>query len=41
MIGLGQMTEALDVAEQYNVNLKEELAMKLIPAAADNAHAKS
>jgi hypothetical protein len=40
MIGLGQMSEALDISEQYSVNLKEDLALKLIPAPADNPHAK-
>jgi len=31
MISLGDLNEALDAAERYNVNLKEELAQKLIP----------
>lgn len=38
MIGLGQTSEALDISEQYNVELKEESALKLIPPAADNAN---
>ena len=40
MIGLGQLDQALQIAEQEHVALKEEMAMKLIPpapAAADVA----
>jgi len=33
MISLGELDEALSVTETHNVNLKEELATKLIPAA--------
>jgi len=33
MISLNQFEEALTVSEQYGVNLKEEMAMKLLPPA--------
>jgi len=36
MIGLNQLDEALAITEKFNVNLKEEIVTKLIPAAADN-----
>ncbi len=31
MIQLGQFTEALQQAEKYNIALKEEFALKLVP----------
>ena len=32
MISLGNLDQALQIAEQEQVNLKEEMAMKLCPA---------
>ena len=36
MIGLGQLSEALEITEQYNVQLKEEQVTKLIPPTTEN-----
>ena len=36
MVSLNNLDEALKTAEQFNVNLKEELAKKLIPTDAKN-----
>lgn len=38
MIGLGQLSEALEITEQYNVQLKEEQVTKLIPPTTENPH---
>jgi intraflagellar transport protein 140 len=40
MISLGNMEDALGVAEMRNVEVKEELVMKLIPKAEATAHSK-
>jgi hypothetical protein len=40
MIGLGQLEDALNITEQYNLNLKEEQITKLIPPTTDNPNLK-
>lgn len=40
MIGLGKYEDALSVAEARNCDIKEELVMKLIPKAGQDAHSK-
>jgi len=40
MISLGNNSEALELAEQRNVEIKEESVMKLIPAAGNDLNTK-
>lgn len=40
MISLGNNSEALDLAEQRNVEMKEESVMKLVPAAGNDLNSK-
>ena len=40
MIGLGKYEDALSVAEARNVEVKEDLVMKLIPKAGQDVHSK-
>jgi hypothetical protein len=40
MISLGQISQALDLAEREQVKVKEEMAMQLCPPATDDAGKK-
>jgi len=40
MISLGNLTQALQIAETENVNLKEEMALKLCPPATQDPNKK-
>jgi hypothetical protein len=40
MISLGNNSEALELAEQRNVEIKEESVMKLIPATGNDLNSK-